>query len=82
MPTYEFRCSSCGHTFDELLKIAEREQPLKEPCPSCSKECVESVLCAPNIGDAIRMGITKIDSRLKERYASIKRHFPGSTIKD
>jgi putative FmdB family regulatory protein len=35
MPTYEFACKKCEHTFDLYLKIDEREQPLSKPCPNC-----------------------------------------------
>ena len=33
MPTYHYRCSSCGHSFDFFQKFAE--DPLTE-CPECS----------------------------------------------
>jgi len=33
MPIYEFECQSCGHRFEELLKISQSgEKPL---CPKC-----------------------------------------------
>ena len=35
MPTYEYECSGCGHTFDVLQTMQEAK--LKE-CPSCKKE--------------------------------------------
>lgn len=33
MPTYHYRCSDCGHSFDFFQKFAE--DPLTE-CPECS----------------------------------------------
>ncbi|MBW2731298.1 MAG: zinc ribbon domain-containing protein [Deltaproteobacteria bacterium] len=33
MPLYDFRCASCGLTFDAMKPMAERLQP--EPCPHC-----------------------------------------------
>jgi putative FmdB family regulatory protein len=30
MPLYEFKCSSCGHRFEELAKVGEIA-----PCPAC-----------------------------------------------
>jgi hypothetical protein len=38
MPNYGFVCDKCDHSFDRLLSIADREQPLKEKCPSCGKK--------------------------------------------
>ena len=32
MPTYEYRCQSCGHLFEEFQNI--KEEPLKK-CPKC-----------------------------------------------
>ena len=32
MPTYDYRCEECGHTFEESLKIADREIPTTSPC--------------------------------------------------
>jgi putative FmdB family regulatory protein len=35
MPTYEYECKSCGHTFDSFQSMSE--EPLKI-CPECGKE--------------------------------------------
>ena len=35
MPTYEYVCQACGHTFDELQSYTE--EPLKK-CPACKKK--------------------------------------------
>ena len=32
MPTYDYRCEKCGHTFEEDLKIADRKIPTESPC--------------------------------------------------
>jgi len=34
MPTYEYECKSCGHTFDAFQNITD--EPLKT-CPDCGK---------------------------------------------
>jgi putative FmdB family regulatory protein len=34
MPTYDYRCDACGHTFDEMQSFSE--EPLKK-CPQCKK---------------------------------------------
>lgn len=36
MPTYDFSCTKCNHTFDLYLKMDEREEPLSKPCPKCN----------------------------------------------
>jgi len=35
MPTYEYECKSCGHSFDVFQSMSEA--PLSE-CPQCGKE--------------------------------------------
>lgn len=44
MPTYEYKCNGCGHTFDRILKISERATPCKEKCPQCNKKKVQQAI--------------------------------------
>ena len=32
MPTYDYKCEKCGHTFEEDFKLADRNIPTKSPC--------------------------------------------------
>ena len=32
MPTYDYKCEKCGHTFEEDFKIADRNIPTESPC--------------------------------------------------
>ena len=41
MPTYSYRCESCGHEFDRMQKISD--DPLRE-CPKCKKEELKKVI--------------------------------------
>lgn len=38
MPTYDYQCSACGHTFDELQSFSE---PPLTKCPKCKKNKLE-----------------------------------------
>ena len=38
MPTYDYRCSECKHTFERILPMKDNDIPKKEPCPECGKE--------------------------------------------
>jgi putative FmdB family regulatory protein len=40
MPTYEYRCRDCGHTFEEFQSMSA--EPLKA-CPNCKKETLKRV---------------------------------------
>jgi putative FmdB family regulatory protein len=34
MPTYEYKCETCGHNFDEFQSF--KDEPLKD-CPKCAR---------------------------------------------
>lgn len=38
MPTYEYRCTDCGHQLEVLQKITE--EPLKK-CPECNQDTLK-----------------------------------------
>ena len=41
MPIYEYRCSACGYTFDNLQKV--NEAPLTR-CPECGAETLKKLV--------------------------------------
>ncbi|MBN1846227.1 MAG: zinc ribbon domain-containing protein [Sedimentisphaerales bacterium] len=41
MPTYEYRCSACGHRFEEFQSITAK--PIRK-CPACRKNKVERLI--------------------------------------
>lgn len=42
MPTYEYRCSDCDRTFEEVLQIRDHET-MTPACPACGGTNVEQV---------------------------------------
>jgi len=42
MPLYEYRCRTCGKTFEMLRRMKDADQDLK--CPDCLSEEVERLL--------------------------------------
>lgn len=75
MPTYTFRDKNTGEVFDRLMKIAEREEYLKE------NPNIESVISAPNLVDPIRLGGLRPPSGFKEVLKNIHDRSPGSQLK-
>jgi putative FmdB family regulatory protein len=45
MPTYEYACSSCGNTWEEIQKITE---PALEVCPACKKATAKRQISGGN----------------------------------
>lgn len=41
MPTYEYACPKCGHTFEAFQSM--KDEPLKK-CPKCNKNGVKRLL--------------------------------------
>jgi putative FmdB family regulatory protein len=45
MPTYEYACSACGNTWEEMQKITE---PALEVCPACHKATAKRQISGGN----------------------------------
>jgi len=41
MPTYDYKCKDCGHSFEKNVHVAEYKDP--QTCPECSGEAVKQV---------------------------------------
>ncbi|MBK9229120.1 MAG: zinc ribbon domain-containing protein [Ignavibacteria bacterium] len=41
MPTYEYKCNNCGHTFDVLQSM--KEEKLKK-CPECGEDTLQRLI--------------------------------------
>ena len=94
MPTYDYQCEKCGHTFEESLKIAERDAPTEIPCEQqieqtkhmsikCDGE-VKQVMHAPYFGyDNIHTRHStnnKEPGWFKDKITDLKRNNPGNTL--
>ena len=94
MPTYDYRCEKCGHTFEEILKIADREVPTKLACTQqtqatkhMSFECggeVKQIIAAPYFGyDNIKTRHStnnKEPGWFKDKITDLKRNNPGHSM--
>jgi putative FmdB family regulatory protein len=45
MPTYEYKCKSCEHEFEQFQSITE--EPIRV-CPQCLKEEAHRQICSGN----------------------------------
>jgi putative FmdB family regulatory protein len=41
MPTYDYKCSACSHTFEHMQSM--RDKPLRK-CPKCGKAALERLI--------------------------------------
>lgn len=83
MPNYDYRCSSCGHSWSELFKIDDRDTPLKKPCAKCKKKKIErDILGFPGIAsDSQLTPDTKTDGQWSKLMDKIKKGKPKDSQK-
>ena len=84
MPTYDYKCEKCGHTFEEDLKIADRKIPTEELCrfPTCGGEVKQIIVKASGFAyDNIRTKHSKKEPGwFKDKMTDMKRNIPGNTL--
>lgn len=74
MPIYIFRNKETLEQFDLMMSISARQEYLQQ------NPHIESVLTAPAIGDAVRLGRGR-DSGFKDVLTKIHERTPGSDLK-
>lgn len=84
MPTYEYGCGVCTHKFEKILKIANMDDPLSEPCPACGLVSVGRVYGSQNLAfmSPESLGRHKAPGDFRNWLSYVKRANPGSSIKD
>ena len=81
MPFYEYGCSECSHEFEEFKTMAEYDEPLSEPCPSCYKiGYITRLISGAEICDPISLGVRKVPKDYNEVVKNIKKSYPGNHI--
>ena len=91
MPTYDYKCEKCDHTFEENLKIAHRKIPTESPCerqlhraaPICGGEVKQIIVKAsgfaydniPSPGHP-----KKPPGWFSDKIKDMKRNIPGNTL--
>ena len=84
MPTYDFACTACKHTFEKMNSISKRNDPLMYPCPKCGALKVERRISSPSevVPDAYRIGRVPKDTGMQEVFAKIHENTPGSNLNE
>jgi putative FmdB family regulatory protein len=84
MPNYDYKCKKCDHIFELQKKIADRDKPLKDPCPACGeKELVRTFAGGcPGVVDAFRTGLKKPDQGFRDMLAKVKEAHPAHKMPD
>lgn len=83
MPTYEFICKSCSERFDHVCRMADREAPIGQPCPSCKAEgSIERYMGGSHyeLTDSWSLGRLKTPKPWREFLSRMASANPGSRI--
>jgi hypothetical protein len=76
MPTYSFRNRETGEVFDEIMRIAAKEQYLID-----NPQLESIITSAPALGDPTKLTSSrKFDSGFKEVLQKIHERSPGSEL--
>ena len=82
MPLYDYKCTACENTWDEMQTIANRNKPAKKPCPKCGQKKVIKLDASIQVIDPVRLGITRPDNGFKEVISKVKKAHPRNTMRD
>jgi len=85
MPNYIYQCSDCSHTFEEFKTIANYNEPLKEPCPSCLHVgYISRLISGASLGESTKLemtkGLRKPTRDFNDVLRNIKKNYPDSAI--
>ena len=80
MPTYEYRCETCGKEWEEIRKISERKVPCKIPCPECNENGVVLKISKSAVVDPFAVRGHKNTTDFKDTLNRIHEKNPGSQI--
>jgi putative FmdB family regulatory protein len=73
MPTYDYECSNCNHTFTEFCSISKRFDPENSPCAKCKQLSVKLIIGASSLISPFAVdGLKKPQSDFRERMQQIK----------
>ena len=91
MPTYDYKCEKCDHTFEESLTVVDRGVPTESPCerqlhraaPICGGEVKQIIVKASGFAyDNIRTrhSTKKVPGWYTDKIKDMKRNIPGNTL--
>ena len=85
MPNYTYQCSDCLYEFEEFKTIANYNEPLREPCPSCLHVgYISRLISGASLGESTKLemtkGLRKPTKEFNDILRTIKKNHVGSKI--
>ena len=83
MPIYDYVCTECHYEFEKKLSMMDNELPESEPCPACEVFAVKQFVPYMNIGDPVRLGVSKVPSDFNKYVLDrIRTQHPKNTMRN
>ena len=80
MPTYQYKCSECENSFEEIRRIADREIPVDKVCGVCGRGKIQLIPQIPSMISMRGSWRQHTSDGWKDRLKEIKRSKPGSRL--
>lgn len=81
MPTYNYKCSKCEHSWEEIRKIDNRRIPCENECPSCKEmNSVDIVIHASGFTDSHSLGRIKPPDDFRNFLKCIDKNNKNNTM--
>lgn len=78
MPTYDYRCDSCDHSFESIRSMSQRDVPTQEPCPSCGVFSVKKLITSPSIhnqSNCVSIKSSSVAGDFKDMMKGVKDYY-------
>lgn len=81
MPLYDYDCTNCNHSWEEVNSMANATEPLSQPCPKCGVLGYVRKLISPTktveiitikAGAKIDKGLRNTLDQMKSKYKGMK----------
>jgi len=73
MPLYNYKCTKCDHTFEQVHKMDDRKIPENEPCPACGAEgSIRQQIGTPGFISDSKSPLTRAGSGWKDVLKRVK----------
>tara|TARA_Y100000593_G_scaffold20210_1_gene40581 strand:- start:869 stop:1117 length:249 start_codon:yes stop_codon:yes gene_type:complete len=80
MPTYQYKCSECENSFEEIHRIVDREIPVDKVCGVCGRGKIQLIPQIPSMISMRGSWRQHTSDGWKDRMKEIARNNPGHSL--
>lgn len=80
MPTYQYKCSECENSFEEIYRVADRNIPVGSVCSKCGTGEISLYPARMSIVSMQGSWRSHTSDGWKDRLKEISRNNPGNSL--